>query len=581
VRKAGRWVDIAVIAAVTAVAALLSQSWPGFNSPDSEFYASLALYGSDVVDRAIEPAYIWTRLGYIAPVRGLVLSFGPWVGFEIWRVLLLVVITAAVYSMVHIAGRPRALGAALALFTALNSVVLSYVGNTYLSGTVLAGYFALVALGVWSFGSVSSQGRGLLGSPRWTTGLFVGLLLAWLIMTNPYGAILAGGTWFAMRMTAHARLKADRWPRLLTDFVAAGLGFAATFSVFLWLGREIFPGRNWIATYLEWNSRLDYTVFIGDATTWQRDSALLVLVCALVTSGLAVWLLPARRWAWAALASSGATIFFTALMMTFFTGPWLESPTYVALLFPGALSALALVFIAVTPGTFETLRVPSWVWVTSVPVGALLLILIGLYEGVLGVLIGWTIAVCMTVSLGVLIWLTRREYSPRRLWASVLLASLVITYVGAQLLQNGRGLLGIYGQYPFAAAYQDYKGREQMEAKITVQEWLLDRTDASDAIAIWSDPAGLGASTAAMQMWGGDNLATLDATLDRDASDRLSQIAPTVVAMYSPDPGLIDDFYASLPPWSLPSDLECTTVGYPVVSTGSMTACIARLTWVD
>jgi hypothetical protein len=219
--------------------------------------------------------------------------------------------------------------------------------------------------------------------------------------------------------------------------------------------------------------------------------------------------------------------------------------------------------------------------VTSVPVGALLLILIGLYEGVLGVLIGWTIAVCMTVSLGVLIWLTRREYSPRRLWASVLLASLVITYVGAQLLQNGRGLLGIYGQYPFAAAYQDYKGREQMEAKITVQEWLLDRTDASDAIAIWSDPAGLGASTAAMQMWGGDNLATLDATLDRDASDRLSQIAPTVVAMYSPDPGLIDDFYASLPPWSLPSALECTTVDYPVVSTGSMTACIARLTWVD
>ena len=64
-----RRLDIALFVAITAAIALVSQRWTGFNSPDSEFYASLALFGSDVTDRAVEPAYIWTRLGYIVPVR--------------------------------------------------------------------------------------------------------------------------------------------------------------------------------------------------------------------------------------------------------------------------------------------------------------------------------------------------------------------------------------------------------------------------------------------------------------------------------------------------------------------------------
>jgi len=583
VRLTGRWVDLAAISGITALAVVVSQSWPGFNSPDSEFYASLALYGSDVVDRAIEPSYIWTRLGYIAPVRGLALVFGPWAAFEIWRILLLFVIAAAVYSMAHIAGRPRALGGALALFTTLNTVVLAYAGNTYLTGTVMAGTFTVIALGVWSFGSVASQGRGLFGGPRWTTGALVGAVLAWILMTNPYGAILAGGIWLVLRLTARLRLDKDRWTRVATDLLWAVAGFLATFAAFLAAGAVIFPGRNWITTYLEWNSRLDYTVFIGDATTWQRDTALLVLVIALAASLVTTALLPSRRWAWAALATSGTTVVLTALLMIVFTGPWLESPTYVALLFPGALSSLALVFIALTPGTYETKGMPTWVWGLVVLVGAPVLVFAGHYEGTLGLAVGWGIAVLIALVLVFLVVLVRqdsKEEGASAVVAVVMLVALVGTFLAAQLLQNGRGLLGIYGQYPFAAAYQDYKGREQMEAKIDIQDWLLGRTEQSDSIAIWTDPAGLGASTAAMQMWGGDNLATLDATLDRTTSDRLAQIAPTIIAMYSPDPILIEEFYESLPPWSLPSKLECTKASFPVVESREMHACISRLTWV-
>ena len=97
---------------------------------------------------------------------------------------------------------------------------------------------------------------------------------------------------------------------------------------------------------------------------------------------------------------------------------------------------------------------------------------------------------------------------------------------------------------------------------------------------IWTDPAGLGASTAAMQLWGGDNLATLDAVLTRETRGRLEQVQPSVLAMYSPTQDLIDDFYASLPPWSLPSDLECTREPFPVVPSGEAITCLTRLTWI-
>ena len=180
-----RWIDIAVVAGITAFVALVSRRWTGFTSPDSEFYASLTLFGSEVTDRAIEPAYTWTRLGYIVPVRALVSAFGPWTGFEIWRVLLLLLIVGSTYAAVHVAGRSRWLAAALAMYVGLNTVVLAFVGNTYLTGTVIAATFALLALSVSLLGHAAGSGHGALGGPRWATAFVSGLIAGWLIMLNP------------------------------------------------------------------------------------------------------------------------------------------------------------------------------------------------------------------------------------------------------------------------------------------------------------------------------------------------------------------------------------------------------------
>lgn len=574
----GRWLDIAVVAIITAFVALVSQRWTGFTSPDSEFYASYALFGSAVADRAIEPAYTWTRLGYIAPVRGLTAVFGTWVGFEIWRVILLAMIVGSTYAIAHMAGRSRWLGSLLALAVGLNTVVLAFAGNTYLTGTIIAVTFVLIAIAVSQLGSAARRGLGIAGLPRWTTAFVSGLLAGWLIMLNPYAFLLGTGLWISVRTVVLIRLSEKRWRLLGIDAVAAAVGAVISFTGFWLAGLAIFPGRSWWDTYLEWNDRLDYTVFIGDATTWQRDTALLVVVLALVASIIAVIAQPRHRWAWAALALSTANIAITAVLMVVLTGPWLESPTYVAKLWPGALLSLVLVFVSMSPGTHEGKKLFDRWTAVAIAVSVPALMWSGRFDGVLPLSTAWILFAGLAALIGVLGWRVRGSWNAGV--ALLLLGSLGATFVAAQFLQNGRGLLGIYGQYPFRSAFVDFSFEDQMATKVAVQRWLLDNTQETDQIAIWTDPARLTADAAGMQLWGGFNLVTPDATLNRETTGRLEELRPSVVAMYAPDRAQIDDFYASLPPWSLPSEPECTTGPYLGVGTGEVVLCLTRLTWV-
>ena len=576
--RRGLWLDVAAIGMITAFVAMVSQRWTGFTSPDSEFYASYALFGGTVADRSIEPAYTWTRLGYIAPVRGLVTLLGPWAGFEVWRIILLAMIVGSAYAVALIAGRSRWLGTLLALAIGLNTVVLAFAGNTYLTGTILGVTFLLIALAVSLLGSTAARGRGLLGTPRWTTGLVSGLLAGWLVMLNPYAFILGTGLWIAVRIVVLVRISHGRWRSLVIDTCSATVGAASAFAVFLLIGRSIFPGRNWWTTYREWNDRLDYTVFIGDATTWQRDTALLIVVVALVASVLAVVAQPRHRWAWAALSLSTANVVITVLMMLVLTGPWLESPTYVAKLWPAALLSLALVFVSLSPGSNEERR-PFDGWTAGAIVLVVpLLIWSGRFDGQVPLPTGWAVVVGVLVLMALVAWRVRSHWGAGT--AAMLLIAVGTTFIAAQFLQNGRGLLGIYGQYPFRSAYVDFSYRDQMATKIDLQRWLLDNTENTDTIAIWTDPQRLTADVAGMQLWGGFTLVTPDATLTRESTQRLEELRPSVIAMYSPDREQIDGFHASLPPWSLPSDPVCTRGPYLGIGTGEAVLCITRLTWV-
>ena len=78
--------------------------------------------------------------------------------------------------------------------TVLNNDVLADLGHTDLTGRAIIRTFAVIVLGLWNVGSASSQERRLFGTPMSSIPALVGVILGWLVWTNPYGAILAGGT---------------------------------------------------------------------------------------------------------------------------------------------------------------------------------------------------------------------------------------------------------------------------------------------------------------------------------------------------------------------------------------------------
>ena len=563
--------DVPVVLAIAAFSAFASgsRSWAGFNSPDSEFYASLALYGHEVTDRAVEPSYFWTRLGYIAPVRALTSALGPWLGFAVWRFTLIALMCFGVY-WVTLRFSGRGLAVVVALLVTLNSLVLSYVGNSYVTGTVLAATVLLIAVACWGISD---------GVPRpWLPAALAGALVAWLAMLNPYACMLAAALWIGVRGVGLAVCKQDRWRTVRRDGIAAAIGFVIAFMAFLGIGKILFREFDWFTTYLTWNSRLNQADFASSPNVWTTDVALLVpalaIVAALVSGLITRWPRPAVI----GLVLALVNVVFALGYVSLVPGPTLESSYYIAMLWPAALISLGLSAAAVMP--------------------------------VLGDRRAAIVSGCAVVGFGALAIRAGRSQSPftlldalpwlffglgcfalagllaRRAITALAATSLALIAFGtagvtAQYLQNGRGSIGWFSQYPFASAYVDFGAQQAMESKIAVQDWLLARTTPQDRVAIWTDPDRLLSSVAAMQLWGADNLVSSMPVLSRDDVNRLEAMNPTVIAMYAPDRADIDAFYASIPGWAQPSALECTRFTLPDARVANSTACITRLTWLN
>lgn len=558
--------DAAIVAAISLFSAFLSGSrqWAGFNSPDSEFYASLAIFGNEVTDRAIEPAYYWTRLGFIAPVRALVTILGPWNAFTLWRFLLIVLIVASLYWLVR-QRSTRQLAAVVALFAALNTMLLSYVGNPYLTGTILAATLLFIALATWC----------AFGTPRvsWLPALLSGATAAWLLMLNPYALFLALSIWVGIRIVGTYRTPVGRWRTLRIDAVAAAAGFTVSFLIFLGFGLLLFPGKSWVGTYLDWNGRLDYSSFISDPLIWTNDIALLVPASALIISFIAAITTRGNHWAITAVVIAGANIAFTAIYFALVPGPWLEAPHYVAKLWPGSLAAIGLAAAALL-GRRNLPAITLLIPLAAIP----LVLWSGRWDAVLQRFQGLLIALIMCLGFLAAAVIARRTGNMSA--AIAVMVALSIAAIGMQILQNGRGFIGIYGQYPFRAAYVDFSGEHIMGEKIKAEQWLIDNTSATDKVGIWTDPERMMSAVAAMQLWGNYNNVTGTATLTRDDVDHLELSKPTAIAMYAPKREQVDAFWGSIPPWARPSTPECTTVEIPGIGVKEAYVCLTHLRWV-
>lgn len=550
----------AISIGITLFVLLITQRFSGLDTPDSSFYASLSIFGSEVTDRAPIDSYFWTRLGYIAPVRGLTLLLEPMLGLFAYKALLLLALVISSYLMLRRHAR-WLVATFLTVIVASSSVILSYLGNPYLTGSVLAGTAVLIAL--------ATQQEPLTKKHA----ALAGMVLGWLVMVNPPGFLLAATIW--VTLVIHASLAGTRSLRgLPMPLITAAFTAILTWGVFLGLGAWIFPGLNWFDAVTR-SSQITLSNFASTSLVWLGDISLLVPLAALVTVFLS-WIAHRRSApAQQALVLSLTSVSFMLVFSPLMGGIALEAPLYQSMLWPPALMAFTLTATQWFPKDLGIAR--AW-QILIIILGISLVIASGFIDPDLSFAGGAFVMILVTALVTVL---------PRTSLAIIL--SISAWAAGAQLTQNSRDDLGLYYLSPYNWAYASNPIETKLRTAVNVQEWLLANTENSDKILVWVDgPWTQGDRelyvAAGMQLWG-ENRITLEPTLtDEYGISTLQRVKPTVLALYGKSMDSVMTFWSSIPRENDPTAPICYDYAWPADPSSDFPTteghtCLTRLTW--
>ena len=551
-----RPVELIIPLTIALVITAIAQRWSGLDTPDSSFYASLALFGDEVTDRAPFTSYYWTRLGYIAPVSVLTAILGLFPGFLAYKFVLTSAISVSAFLTVRRHTRTW-IAAWLAAGVVSSTVIVSYLGNSYLTGSVLTGTSILIAL--------STTTR----HPRASAAL-AGTTMGWLVMVNPPGALLAGTLWLALTIHTHrTNMAVPIWHQIA---ITTGTTIGA-FAAFLAIGKIMFPAMNWFAAYQD-AQQITLSNFSSPTAVWLQDISLLVPASVLIITVITWFFTRHSSAAQQALIISVASVAFMLVFNPLMGGIALEAPMYQSMLWPPALIALCLAATTRLTDNVSSSRIPQLV-------AAL---------GIIGIVAAGYVAPGIELPLGIALALAVTAlvlFTPRTTTATLLTVATFLA--GAQLLQNSRDDLGLYYLSPYHWAYASNPIETKIRTAVNSQEWLLDNTDSTDQILLWVDgPWTQGDRelyvAAGMQLWG-ENRITLGPTLTENYGlNQLDTIQPDVLGLYGKSMNSVMTFWESIPKANDPSAPICYDYAWPADTSSDFPTtqghtCITRLTW--
>ena len=545
-------IPLGIAVAITAIA----QRWSGLDTPDSSFYATLSLFGDEVTDRAPITSYFWTRLGYIVPVGLLTGLLGAFPGFFAYKLLLTSAISVSVYLTVRRHARVW-ISSWLTLAVISSSVILSYLGNSYLTGSVLAGTAILIAL--------ASSPRHPLASAA-----LAGTTMGWLVMVNPTGVLLAGTLWLIL--TIHTYKTNDDVP-VVKQLIAAAATTVGAFAAFLAAGTIVFPAMDWFNAY-QGAQQINLSDFSSTELVWLQDISLLVPASVLLVAIANWWGYRESAAAQKSVIISAASISFMLVFNPMMGGIALEAPLYQSMLWPPAMIALALVATSRMTDDVSSSRLPQLVAAI----------------GIVGIIAAGYVApgIELSVGLGIAFAIAAAVvFTPRTTTATLI--TIATFLAGAQLLQNSRDDLGLYYLSPYHWAYASNPIETKMRTAVNSQQWLLENTTRDDTILVWVDGPWVQGDrelyvAAGMQLWG-ENRVTLEPTLtDEYGLTQLDTIRPDVLALYGKSMDSVMTFWESIPRENDPSAPICYDYAWPPDSSSDFPTtqghtCLTRIHW--
>jgi hypothetical protein len=360
-------------------------------------------------------------------------------------------------------------------------------------------------------------------------------------MINPYAALIGGSIWLAVTIQRNVAIRQPR--QILRQFLLAAVTTAATFAVFLLVGTQMFPGMNWFSTYLDWNAKLDYSDFASREPVWLTDPSLLVPLAMEIMIAIQWWRFktPATQAALTiALTTLGVTIAFLPAM----AGITLEATIYTSMLWIPLSLAFALSFA-------QQVQAPIWV----PPVALVILIAAGFQAFDFN---GYIAIVLAAITLTLLISQKRNV---------LIITTIIIFLVSAQLIQNSRDQIGLYYSSPFAWAYQSNPIKLKLANSLKAQEWLIANTTPEDKILTYVDGDWLSGdrdlyAAAAMQLWG-ENRISVTPDLRPEDFERFTDIRPTVLAIYGFQEQDLQDYLEGIPSITTNLPMKCIQFDWP------------------
>ena len=549
-----RWLDTAIVTAMTLFVGVLSgaQRWSGWSPPDSSFYLTLGLFGSDVTDRAIDDSYFWTRLGAIVPMRGLTEVLGTWPGLFVFRLALVgLLVTGSFVALRRFSGRMSA--TFLTLAWCLSTVVLSYLGNPYMTGAVLAGTTALIAAALYS--SVRAS-------------IVAGVLLGWLATMHQPGFLLAATVWLVICIQ-----RGFQWRRAAAT-AAAGL---VTLLAFIGVGTLMFPGLDWLDSIVSSGRDMNYAGLADPSPLWLGDVSLLVPVLATVGCVIVWWTNRSDRAAQVGLAMSVASVNFMLVFSPIMSGIPLEAPHYAAMLWAPTLLGFSVALTAVLPRES---------WSPAAVVAGCLVIAAILITGRIAPSRSPAFLVALAVVVTLVLIGALRWGSPSTV---VVVVAVGLVLASGQLMQNSREQRGFfYHLTPYVWAFEPNVLSDRAHAAVNVEEWVLANTASTDRVSTWVQGDWFAGDrelydVAAMQLWGPNRVAMTPQMTPGDLA-QLAVDRPTVIAMYGSSMDGVLRFWSSIPAVNSPTAPQCYDfpwAAYPdsvnPVSEGH--ACLTHLRW--
>lgn len=551
-----------IATAIALFVLLITQSWAGLNTADSEFYATLSFFGSDVTDRSIAPAYFWTRLTTIAPLYLLTQVFGPWIAFSIWRFILLLTITYSVLRLGIKWNLSSWQSAALTLFISLNSAILFSLADPYPAGTSVALIFAIL-----SFALTLLPKKRLAGVIQ---GSVLGLLVIAIVANNLYAGAIAVATVISVLL---ARKVISLNSRLLYLFTGFLLGAVGGYLIIELVSNLMFPREDWLGTVRLYTNALNQSDYTSDAWFIFKDPSMIFPMGILVLSVARFVTTKCRDLVPLSLSGTPLAIAFITTYVS--QGPFLEFSYYQVLLWPGAMLSLFLVSAPVIR------RVSMNLTTIFILIGALCLMI---FVGHTSFDFSFTTILLLIsitgICFGIFYFVKEKPIVTDSMGGVLGLIIVGGFFISGQIAQNSREAYWPSETIHYSNAFAANPVKEIVGSSFDAEKWILERTSSSDRIMTWVG-AGTQArdfgplSMASFQLAGPNSLSN-NSLPDVQDLERLEVIRPSVIALYANSLEILLAYYGDLNRSFKSPAPECSEFPWPTSSSGTSWVCLVR-----